>query len=228
MSEKTKSTIEKKFEKEMNTYINNNYKELKKQTIQESTYKKGIYTTKIISNTNKHLFFIIKKNKKKITYSYKKDYLEGNTLFKYLEKKLKKEIEKQTNTEVNILINSTLNQHTPSIQERIIKEKDLLNLKFYIIEKQILITEWSNNNITENIIKAIERYTNNNITPKSYNFIIINKENIKEKIKINNITEDFIDNKNKNNIINDIINNNNSKLLIENNISYEYIKKEDK
>ena len=87
-TEKTNSFLTTKFEKEVNNYLENNYNEIKnKIKKEESSYKKGIYTTKITSKDNKHLYFIIQKDNKKITDTYQKDYVEGNTLFSYLNKK---------------------------------------------------------------------------------------------------------------------------------------------
>ena len=227
-TEKTKSFLTTKFEKEIDKYIETNYKEIMDKTTKETTYKKGTYTTKMISKDNKNLYFIIKKDNKKITDTYEKDYLEGNSLFSYLKKELKKGIEEKTNTEVNIDIHSKLNQHTSSIQERIIKEDNLLELKFYTLEKQLVITDWSTSTIVETIIKTIDEYTSQNITPKNYTIIIINKNNLKETIKIENLTEDFKNNVSKEEIIDDIINDRNSKILKENDITYEYVSKEEK
>lgn len=222
-TEKTNSFLTTKFEKEVNNYLENNYNEIKnKIKKEESSYKKGIYTTKITSKDNKHLYFIIQKDNKKITDTYQKDYVEGNTLFSYLNKKIKKDIEQKTNTEVEIKINSKFNQHTPVIQERILKEENLLELKFYTLIKQVMITDWNTKSITETILHTMDTYDSQNITPKNYTITIINKENIKETIQINNLTTDLKDNSSKETIIDDIINDRNSKLLKENDITYDF------
>ena len=68
----------------------------------------------------------------------------------------------------------------------------------------------------------MDTYDSQNITPKNYTITIINKENIKETIQINNLTTDLKDNSSKETIIDDIINDRNSKLLKENDITYDF------
>lgn len=227
-TEKIRSYLTTKFDKEINNYIETNYKDIKDTITKETSYQKGIYKTIISSKENPHLFFTIKKDHKKLTDTYQEDYLEGKTLLSYLEKSLKKSIKEKTNTDVSITIYSKLNEHTPSIQQRLLKEENLLELSFYTLEKDLLITNWSSSTIKDTIISTIEEYTSNQITPKNYTITIINKDNIKDTITIYNITEDFINNLSNEMIINDIINDRNTKLLKETSITYEYGKRKEK
>lgn len=227
VTESGKGLLVPKVEKEITKYLDTHYKELKKDIIQEkTTYKAGIYKTKIVSKENKHLYFYITKENKKIKDTYQKDYIEGNTLFTYLNKKIENEIKEKTNTNITVTIVSTLDQHIPTIQERIIKEEDLLTLKFYTIKKELLIADWSSKEITNRIIDTIELYNEKEITPKNYTLIITNKKHMKESIEIKNLTTDFLKNTSNKEIINDILNNKETRLLKENDITYKYLEEE--
>jgi len=214
--------------KSIDSYLKTNYQAIEKRIDTEKvTYKNGIYSMKVVSKENKNLYFYIKKDKKKITDTYQKDYLQGNTLLKTLPNKLEKEIKEKTNTSPTVTIISTLDEHITSIQERIIKEENLLELKFYTLKKELLINDWSNEQIVSKIIDTMNTYESQNITPKNYTIVITNKNKITESIEIKNLTTDFIKSLEKEEIIEDIINDNNSKLLKENNITYKYLNEEE-
>lgn len=204
-----------KASKKINTYVEEKYKDLNLKT-NDVTFKNTTYTMKVESKENKHHYFYINYYNRKITDTYKKDYVEGKNLLNYLKKKLKKEINNKTNTNCDIEITSTLDKYTELVQEKIIKEDNLLELKFYIIKKELVIDKWDEETITNKINNFLEKFEN--ITPKSYTITITNKEDITESIEIKNITNEVTKE-----IISDIINNKKSDLLKENKITYKYL-----
>lgn len=204
-----------KASKRINTYVEEKYKNLNLKT-NDVTFKNTTYTMKVESKENKHHYFYINYYNRKITDTYKKDYVEGKNLLNYLKKKLKKEINNKTNTNCDIEITSTLDKYTELVQEKIIKEDNLLELKFYIIKKELVIDKWDEETITNKINNFLEKFEN--ITPKSYTITITNKEDITESIEIKNITNEVTKE-----IISDIINNKKSDLLKENKITYKYL-----
>ena len=223
ITEKAGGILIPKAEKKFNEYLEKNYKKEKNNfIIGKITYKNTTYKVKVMNKLNKNHYFYIKYYHKKITDTYKDDYVKGNSILSYTKKKLKKEIEEKTTTSCNIEIPNTLDKYTTTVQNRIINNDNLLELKFYNIKKEILIKEWNSKEIIKRIDKTINVYKENNITPKNYIIIITNKDDITESIEIK-LTEDFIDNNNKEKIIDDIIDDNNSKILKENKITYKYL-----
>ena len=223
-TEKAGGLLIPKAEEIINDYIDNTYKEEKDNfKFGKVTYKNTTYTMKITSKENKNHYFYINYSNKKIKDTYKEDDLKGKNLLNSIRKKLKKEIEEKTNTSCDIKILETLDNYTSTVQNRIIKEDNLLQLKFYTIKKELLINSWNSKDITNKIEKTINTYSNNNITPKNYTIIITNKEDITKSIEISNITEEFINNSSNEKIISDIINDDNSLLLKENKIKYKYL-----
>lgn len=201
--------------KKIETYIENKYKELNLKE-NKVIFKNTTYTMKVESKENKNHYFYINYYNRKITDTYKKDYLEGKNLLTHIKKKLKKEINNKTNTNCDIEITSTLDKYTDLVKEKIIKEDNLLELKFFIIKKELIIDKWDEEIITNKINNFLDKFTG--ITPKSYTITITNKEDITESIEIKNIT-----NKVSKEIISDIINNKKSDLLKENKITYKYL-----
>ena len=201
--------------KKINTYIEERYKDLNLKT-NEVTFKNTTYTMKVESKENKNHYFYINYYNRKITDTYKKDYVEGKNLLTHIKKVLKKEISNKTNTNCDIEITSALDEYTDIVKERIIKEDNLLELKFFIIKKELIIDKWDEETITNKINNFLDKF--DNITPKSYTIIITNEEDITESIEIKNIT-----NKVNKEIISDIINNKKSDLLKENKITYKYL-----
>lgn len=201
--------------KKIETYIENKYKELNLKE-NKVIFKNTTYTMKVESKENKNHYFYINYYNRKITDTYKKDYLEGKNLLTHIKKKLKKEINNKTNTNCDIEITSTLDKYTDLVKEKIIKEDNLLELKFFIIKKELIIDKWDEEIIANKINNFLDKFTG--ITPKSYTITITNQEDITESIEIKNIT-----NKVSKEIISDIINNKKSDLLKENKITYKYL-----
>ena len=133
---------------------------------------------------------------------------------------------KKTNTNYKSHAITTLDKYTNNVKDEIINEKNLLSLKYYYLEKEIT-TDFKVENIINEISKNIELNTKNNITPKYYKFVLINKTDTTNVIEITNITEEFINNNNKEQIIKDVISKNDSQILKDNKIKYKYLNEEE-
>ncbi len=228
VTEKSSGLLIPRVKAKMEDYINSNYSEIKNDLkLGNVTYDKTVYTMKVTNSKNKNHFFYIRYAEKKMTDTYKKDYLEGKQLFKKIEKDLTNQIRKKASSTVKVKIISTLDKYTSLVQDRIIKEDNLLELRFYIISKDLIIDDWTSKSITSEINDNLNKFIDNKITPKSYTFIITNKNDIAESIEISNVTEDFINNKDNEKIIEDIMNEHNSKLVKRNKIKYKYLNEEE-
>ena len=220
INEKQDLFITKRVEKQLNDYIEKKYSKLnlEKSPIK---YKNKVFSIKLTSKENKNYYFYVKYSNKKITDTYKEDYLKGKTFLKYIENKIKKEIIKKTSTQCTISINTSFDKMRDIIKERLLKEDDLIHLKIYNIEKELIIEKWNSKDITNNITNLINTYNGYNITPKHFQIRITNKEDITESITIKNIKNNFISIQNNEQIIKDILKNNNSQLLKQYEITYE-------
>lgn len=223
MNEKGGELFKDKAEEKINTYLESNYQDIiNKVDKEEIKYEGTTYTKKITSKANKNLFFYIKYNDKKLTDTYKQDYVEGKTLFKYLNSNIEKTIKDKT--KINCKVNSIakLNNYSEKVQERIIKEDNLLELKYYYIETEIQIKDWNKKEITKEITSIIQKMQTEKITPKYYVITITKADDITTSIRISNITEDFISLSDKEEIIDDILNNKETNRLEKNKITYKY------
>ena len=135
INEKSASILIPKVEDKLNNYIETNYKDIKNDiNISKVTYKTPKYIMKISNKKNKNHYFYIYYQNKKITDTYKKDYKEGKQLINHCNNIIQKDINKITNTnKYKTSINIKLNKLTTGVQERIINEEDLLNLRIYNI-----------------------------------------------------------------------------------------------
>ena len=221
MSEKKDTILIPKATKKITSYIENKYNK-DDFKLGDVSYKNNKYTMKVSSKENNKRYFFIYYTKTGITDSYQNDYIEGKSFLSNLKKDLEKSIKSIVNTKVTVEIPTTLDQYTDAVRERILNEDNLLELKFYIIKEELLIKKWDPVEIEKQIEQCITKYTNSNITPKSFTIIINNDNEITESIEINNLTTDFINNPSKIEIINDILNDNNSILLKTNKITYVY------
>ena len=220
INEKKEELLSPKVEQKLNEYFDNNYSSIN-LTKSKMTFDNKTFTIKLSSPKNKNHFFYIKYKNKKIEDTYKEDYVEGRNILKYTTDIIKSDIKYITNIDCNIKEVSTLDKFTTKVQERIIGEDNLIELKYYYIEKELNIDNWDSEDITNEIIKLIDTMRINDITPKYYKIIINDKNDITNSYEINNLDESFIKNANNKAIINDIINDNNSELLKENKITYK-------
>lgn len=208
---------------EINEYLETNYMNVINNIDKEEVnYNDLKYTMKIKSKENENLYFYITYSKNKITDTYKTDYIEGKSLFNKIEKDLKEQIKIKTNQETNITIIDTLDNFTSKTKERIIKEDNLLELKFYTIENTIEINNWNEKEINSQITNILTKYKNTKINPKYINFIIQNNNDTTKSLQINNLTLEYLNNIYKEQIINDIIKDKETEILKTNNITFNY------
>lgn len=220
MNEKGAEVFTPKVKEKIEEYLKTNYTDIKDTIkISEINYKNNKYNAKITSNNK---YFYVTYYKGKITDTYKEDYILGKNLLKDKEKELEKLIKEKTNLDSNVKFIKTINEYSDKVQDKIIKE-NILNLKIYYIEKELVINNFTSKEIVSEINKYINTLFSNNITPKYYVIRILDRNNIVNEIEITNINETFINNINNELIIEDILKDNNSQLLKENNISYKYL-----
>ena len=204
-------------------YLKENYKEQSNLKTNIS-YKEDKFILKVISEENKNYYFNIYYKDKKITDSYQEDYIEGNTYFKYLEKKLEKDIKKNLDIKTKIDIATTLNSMTSKIRKKVLIDEDIKSLKIYTLSSELIIEEWNSLSITNDITTFINKLEKEDIKPNSYILTITNSNNLNQSVEITNITTDLIQNNKLNLVIDDIINDINSKLLQQEKITYKYKK----
>lgn len=210
INEKFKKYLEEKYPNEIENFI-----------IEKTTYNKKQYQTKVVNQKNKNLYFIITYKNKKITDTYKNDYLKGKTILKTIEQELQQKIKNKINKDVTISFPLTLDKYTDKEKEKIIKQ-DLNHISLYNIKFSINNT-LEPTSIMEKINTITEKLTEININPNQYT-VIINDNN--KKLTIYNLTKQTIEKNNLIQIIDDIINNNESEIIKINNITYQYTNKE--
>ena len=223
MNEKGGELFKTKIDKKINEYLETHYKDsIENANLEEITYDNNTFTKKIVSKQNKNLYFYIQYKNKEIKDTYQEDYEEGKTLLDYIDKKLEKEIKSKAKIDCTVESINTLNNYSEKVQERNIKEDNLLQLKFLIIKKEIEIDNWTKEEITKEIVAFIETVNNKDITPKYYEITINNPADITTSIIISNITEDFLKANNKEQIIEDIINKKETQSLKDSNLMIKY------
>lgn len=211
-----------KVTEKINVYINDKYKDiLNDVNINEVEYKEMKYQTKIVSKKNDNYYFYIFYENKKITDTYKKDYLEGQSILEYQKEKIIENIKNKTKTTYNITMSKTLDKYTDNIKEKIITTKEPENLKIYDLEATILVSKYNADYISKTIMIYDENLQSKNINPKTYTFIVTNTDNQELAVKITNLNRDIIQNDDFTKIINDIINKKKSNLLSNYEIDYE-------
>ena len=213
ISQKMNPILEKKVDNKISNYINEKYYNLKDIKIGKITKKNNIYQKKITNKYNNYYYFIITYKNKKISDTYKKDYLEGYNLLKHTSKLINKDINKKINKNYKITINHKLNELSSQTKNNIIKENNLTELPIYNI-KTTLNSKLTINDLYTNITYLNDKLKSKKIIPESYDLII--KDNNKvlkiDNLKVNNDLKQ---------IISDIINNNESDIIKKNNIIYE-------
>lgn len=221
---KTPSLKIPKVKEKLETYLNENYKEeTENLSLEDIEYKNLKYIGKVTYKNNKNHYFNIYYENKKITDTYKKDYLEGTNILNYHKNFLEKEISKKTNIKVKVTMSNKLNKYTKEIQDIIINSKNIKKLKIYDLEQSIYVEDLQVLNITKAIKNNISYYKKLDINPKSYTFIITNKNDITKALNIKNITNEIVENNNLDTIIDVIINKKNKEILDIYNITYEYL-----
>ncbi len=212
-----------KVTEKLETYIDENYKDIKKNlNIGKTEYKNMKYQLKVSNKQNKNLYFYIYYEDKKITDTYKKDYLEGKTIIDYQEKQIRKNIKNKTGSNFEIKILKTLNKYTDNIKEKIVTSEEPETIKIYNLKANITLDKFRESNIRNTLINFNSNLKNKNITPKNYTFNIQDPE---DETRVLSITLDnkAIESNDFNTIINDIINKKKSNLLDTYEITYEYL-----
>ena len=221
ISEKKDAYIKPKIYKRLTNYINNKYKDEQKDFKYSKLIKdnQNNYYIKIYNKNNKNLYFKTIYNNKKIIDTYKKDYLEGNTLNKYIEKKLNKELNKRKNNidtkynNYNITYKTKFNNCTNYIKKKLLKNN-------YLIPIYTVNIEVTTDNIKQTIIDINNDLTKLNLIPKNYNITINNKKNITKSINL--IIEPAIIESNIDEVVN-LINNNDFTTLNKYNVKCKYL-----
>ncbi len=224
LTEKAAVLMIPRIDKRISNYLDKNYKDiLNKVTLEDTVYKNTIFEKKITDQRNNNHYFYIKYKDKKITDTYKEDYLDAKPFMQHLSNVIQKEIKKKTNKEYKITMTDSFSNYTTMIQDKLIKEKNLSEVRCYIIEDTLTITNWNKETIQKEITKYINDLDKLKITPNNFSLTIINKDNNK-KIKIDNITIETINKKEFPTIIDNIIKNKNDNSITNNRIKYRYIK----
>ncbi len=221
MNEKGGALFQQKASQKIEEYIEENFKELPIEK-GETVFKDNGFITTIKSKKNSHHTFQIQYKNRKITDTFQEDFKEGKTLFQHINKSLEKEIKKRTKIDVKIKEINTLDKYSEKVQERIIKEENLLELKYYYLQKELTIKEWNPDEVTNSIEEIIQVMNEKNITPKYYDFTITNADDITTSIIIHNIPSTFNELEDKKQIIEDILNNKETDVIKENKITFEY------
>lgn len=210
-----------KIDKNLNTYINENYKEIKNEiTIGQTKYieKDSIYRKKIINKKNKNLYFYVSYKNKKIKSTYKKDYQQGSTLFNEQKTRFEKDISNKYK-ETKITFPKKLNSYTKVNQEKIITG-DIKTIPVYIISTELEVSTWNQQTLVKEINDYNKYLKNKNYNPKGYNLTISNAKKIEQTIKIKNLTTNLTET-DFNSIINGIIKIDKS-IIEKYNIDYQY------
>ncbi len=224
LTEKAAFIMSPRIEKRINKYINKNYQDsIGSFTVGKIKYKNTKFYTKITDNQNKYHYFYIYYQDKKITDTYKKDYIEGKPFMKHLSNVIKQEIKEKTNKNYTIKMSDTYNNYTTMVQEKLIKEDNLSELRCYILEDNIKINNWTKEDISKEIIKYIENLEKKKVTPNNFSLTITNSKDKNKSIKIDNITTETAHKKDFINVIDNILKDNKDKSIEQNRISYRYL-----
>lgn len=224
VTEKASSYMGPKIEKKINSYIDTNYVNIKKNiTTSQVSYFDKQFKMKVTSKKNKNHYFYIYYQNKTITDTYQEDYIEGKNLLNHVTKKISNDINKKTNKNYKISINSNLNDFTETVQNKIISEDNLTNLRIYTLEENIYLTNWTVEEISKEIVNLINNLERNNITPKYYKITFTDKKDIAKSLEISNIMYTITTDPNLSLIITDILNDNYTKLIKDNEITYKYL-----
>ena len=222
VTEKLAPLYTNKVKEKFTAYLTKKYKNNNEFTLEKVTYTHQKYEAKVTNKENEDLYFTITYKDKKITDTYKKDYLEGHTLLTKLEKTLEKDIKDYLNQEVKITFPLTLNKYTKTVKKDLLnanpKKTNMYDISLTI--KSVIDQTEITNKITtlNNELKSL------NIIPNHYN-ITIKSKNDNDKLTIHNLTQKTIEKNILFQITSDIITNKESNLLKNNNITYEYINK---
>lgn len=224
LNEKSLPYITNKVDTKFKNYLNKNYETaLSDFKITKSVYKDDLYQAKVLYKENENLYFTLTYQDKKITDTYKEDYLEGKSFLNTLTKNLEEELKKKYKYTFKINNLNTLDSYNEQIRTFILKNNTFANLKIYTLEISFPTT-WENSELINKISSLHNSLKEDDITPKNYTFIIIDKSDITNYLEIKNLTAKVIeDNTTLEAVVSAIIKKENTEILKSNNISYQYL-----
>ena len=224
LNEKVAPLFSPRSDQKLNKYLKENYTSIIDELdIGKTNYNNTEYQLKISFKENSNLYFYIRYSDKKITDTYKEDYLEGKNLLSKIEEKTEKELKEKYNKSFKVSLLKPLNEYSDKVKKQLINEESILSLPIYTLEIE-LTCNWNKSDIVKEITSLFNSFQLDEVNPNNYSFIIKNKKNNK-KIKINNLTKEIIiDEEKLTNIIDKVLTNDTDHVLEENNITYEKIK----
>lgn len=225
INEKKYAIISPKVKEKLVTYAEENYKNIYKDfsygKIKYNIGKEN-YQLKVINKNNKHLYFylIYNHNSKKISSTYKNDYVEGKSLLNFYKKRFEKSLNKNSRNKHYVSFNKKLNEYDTIVEEKLLEDKDISSLKIITVKTSIRIDTFDEKEITSNITKEYNSINKKGITPRLYSFEILFDDELKSFL-VENLTEEIIKN-NTNEIIRAIMVNDNS-IVNKYNIKFKYL-----
>ena len=224
LNEKVAPLFSPRIDQKLNKYLKENYTSIINELdIGKTNYNNTEYQLKISFKENSNLYFYIRYSDKKITDTYKEDYLEGKNLLSKIEEKTEKELKEKYNKSFKVSLLKPLNEYSDKVKKQLINEESILSLPIYTLEIE-LTCNWNKSDIVKGITSLFNSFQLDEVNPNNYSFIIKDKKTNK-KIKINNLTKEIIiDEEKLTNIIDKVLTNDTDNVLEENNITYEKIK----
>lgn len=195
INEKEKDFLLPKIDEKFNQYIASHYQNIKNDIkIGKTKYnsKKDSFEIRVSNKKNKNLYFSLIYKNKKITSTYQQDYIEGDTLLSYLEKKLATDIKSSKYPYIEIKFINKLNKFNNTIQEALITGDNIESLNIYNLYTDLKVSKFSPSKIKNSIVNLNEFVSNNNFNPKYYYLTIINSSNITEEIKLKKLNKNLI------------------------------------
>lgn len=225
INEKKYVIISPRIKERLVTYAEENYKNIYKDfsygKIKYNIGKEN-YQLKVINKNNKHLYFylIYNHNSKKISSTYKNDYVEGKSLLNFYKKRFEKSLNKNSRNKHYVSFNKKLNEYDTIVEEKLLEDKDISSLKIITVKTSIKIDSFDEKEITSNITKEYSNINKKGITPKLYSFEVLFDDELKSFL-VENLTEEIIKN-NTNEIIRAIMVNDKS-IVNKYNIKFKYL-----
>ena len=168
------------------------------------------------------LYFMIYYKNKNFESTYKNDYIKGNSILSFYKNKfLKKLSNSKKYTDTNISFTKDLDKYSSVIKDAIIKDDNVNLLSIYTSKSNIVVNKFSRDVIINEVNKYYKFIESNNLRPKYYSIVLINKEDITKSLEIENLTSELIIN-NIEEIVDSIINKD-KKVIDKYNINYKYI-----
>lgn len=221
IKEKGNSYKKNKINEKIDDYIESEYKDNINDIVSSKIKQdKNTYYKIVYNSSNKDLNFKVTYKNKKITSTYKKDYLEGKSLFSVLEKNMNDKLKKVNSDNyyksLKITYNLTLNNCTDSIKSKLISGD--YNLSLYTVNDKRSIT-LTKEVLQSEIMKLHNYMISLNFIPKDYNLTYTDINNETKSINII-VSEETL----KNNVdVGRIIIENDEKNLNLNNIKVKYL-----